>query len=209
MRFSIDGKAFKAYMERVMAVIKPGSPFACMECVQLVAEEDGVYLKASTSDSSIVIKTDGITDERGSAYIHIADVKRVYNMSGFITVNTSGQNRIRFSNGNKKSDVLIINADDYKAFYVNNCRDELFQMKSSDMLGVLAMTDAARESNGESGREILGGFNFDGARKKVITVDGYRMHAARMELAAEEVKFADFNRTICGVAYAQAALSCM
>lgn len=204
MRFEIEGKAFKDYMDRAMAVVKPGSVFAYMESVEIVANEDGVFLKAGSDKSAVVIRMGAAMIECGSAYIHISDIKRIYNMTGYVTIETIG-NRIVIRNGKKKSDVRALTFDDAQPFYSKmNINGELFRVNCDNFLNMLSVTDAAREQNDNALRPIMTGFNINGAEGRVIACDGFRMHAAKLDVTDENPElFFKYKRTICGLAYSQ------
>lgn len=208
MKISIDGKQFKESVDRAMTLIKGRSAIYLMECIKLIADDSGAYLYATNGLYALKIKLDAHVVEQGEAYVNADDMKKVYAMPGFLSIEAGKSFVVR--NGKKRSEVVTRAADmDLECMFVGNVKDaeddgQLFSMGADAFMSMLRATDCARSQVEESGgREVLNGFNFNGNLMKLVALDGYRLHAVK--LAADDVDFVKmngFNKVVFGNMYA-------
>ena len=86
MKISIDGKQFKEAVDRAMTLIKGRPVIYLMECIKLIADDSGAYLFATNGLYALKIKLDAHVVEQGEAYVNADDMKKVYAMPGFLSI---------------------------------------------------------------------------------------------------------------------------
>lgn len=208
MKISIDGKQFKEAVDRAMTLIKGRPVIYLMECIKLIADDSGAYLFATNGLYALKIKLDAHVVEQGEAYVNADDMKKVYAMPGFLSIEAEKAFVVR--NGKKRSEVVTRAADrDLECMFVGNVKDaedrgQLFTVGADVLMSMLLATDCARSQAEESGgREVLNGFNFNGGLMKLVALDGYRLHAVKLAVdEVDSVKMNGFNKAVHGDMYA-------
>lgn len=208
MKISIDGKQFKEAVDRAMTLIKGRPVIYLMECIKLIADDSGAYLFATNGLYALKIKLDAHVVEQGEAYVNADDMKKVYAMPGFLSIEAEKAFVVR--NGKKRSEVVTRAADrDLECMFVGNVKDaedggQLFVVGADVLMSMLRATDCARSQAEESGgREVLNGFNFNGGLMKLVALDGYRLHAVKLAVdEVDSVKMNGFNKAVHGNMYA-------
>ena len=208
MKISIDGKQFKEAVDRAMTLIKGRPVIYLMECIKLIADDSGAYLFATNGLYALQIKLDAHVVEQGEAYVNADDMKKVYAMPGFLSIEAEKAFVVR--NGKKRSEVVTRAADrDLECMFVGNVKDakdggQLFAVGADALMSMLRATDCARSQAEESGgREVLNGFNFNGGLMKLVALDGYRLHAVKLAVDdVDSVKMNGFNKAVHGDMYA-------
>ncbi len=200
MRIEVSDKVFKRSMERVMAVIMKGAPLAYMDYIKMSATPNGVKLEAVGHRDAVMIDMNASVIECGSAYVHKGDVKKISNLSGYLTIATSNE-ILTVRNEKKRSAISTRNFDD-KEFFHDGGSDkiELFKVSSEKLLDMLEITNPARDGV-DSNRPVLTGFHISSKYNRMITLDGYRMHAVRLDIDDSSGNFCHYNITINGDIY--------
>lgn len=193
MKFNINAKVFKNITERVAIILNKKNMFPAFRT--LVIETDNNMIKVfGTSDylnSYVAVYTDDVEIiEAGIGYIDVQFLKRLYNITGEITVETFN-GKLRISNFKKQSEVYT-EPFDYTYMSDNQKKELLFKANKDDFLDTICKLTCCLSTNEQ--RALLTGYNIvkkDGGIS-VVSCDSYKLMRRITNWNGEK----DFNITI-------------
>lgn len=193
MKFNINAKVFKNITERVAIILNKKSAFPAFKT--LVIETDDFHrIKVSgTSDSNshVVVYTDDVEIvETGIGYIDVQFLKRLYNITGEITVETFN-GKLRISNFKKQSEVYT---EPFGCTYMsdNKKRELIFKADKDGFLDTICKLACCLSTN--ECRALFTGYNIVKKDEgiSVVSCDSYKLMRRITNWNGEK----DFNITI-------------
>lgn len=208
MKIRIEGKLFKEAVDRAIPLVKGRSILSLMESVKLFADDSGAYLYVTNGIYAMKITLEAQVIEQGEVYVHLDNLKKVYAMPGTLLIETGKTFSVR--NGKKRSDVAVFDHDhDLASLFAGSTKEEkdngqLFCVMPDALLRMLRAVDCARSCvQEENSRQVLNGFNFNGAQMKLYAMDGYRLHAVKLAVdEPDNDALSGFNRVVHGDMFA-------
>lgn len=177
MKISMDCVDFKKAVEKAIALTVKNGVLPFVSSIKIDAHKDatgkyGVDICATDSESFLKVRVDAAVIEPGSVFIHVSDVKKVYSMSGNVTI--SGEDgKFTVSNGRKKSTVPSYDySSGYPEFpgesgapFMNISENCLY-----NTLGALISFSSCNDAN-----KTMCSYYFDGKHERIVTCDSYRL----------------------------------
>lgn len=184
MKVTIDGKNFKAIVDKIFAVVPKVGAMYMQEVVKISCDsgdDDEGYMNVSNDYRNVAfadILSKAQVKEKGHVYIHRNDLEKIYGIGGTITI-SSDDHTLTVTNGKKCCEISLANVTDQDMEgYSEEEFDYAFKINQNDLLYALEKTDSARSL--DAARLCLTGFYFDGEGSKIVALDGYRMHTATL-----------------------------
>lgn len=193
MKFNINAKVFKNITERVAIILNKKNIFPAFRT--LVIETDNNMVKVfGTSDylnSYVAVYTDDVDIiETGIGYIDVQFLKRLYNITGEITVETFN-GKLRISNFKKQSEVYT-EPFDYTYMSDNQKKELLFKADKDDFLDTICKLTCCLSTNEQ--KALFTGYNIVNTDSYIyiISCDSYKLMKRDTNWNGEQ----DFNITI-------------
>ena len=106
MEFKMNSDTFKNMVERISVVTNTKAAFATAWMVKIEAKENQLILSAWDAENSGIITSDNVRiDEEGNAIVAIDDLKKLFSVKGWITVETEDGQALSVRNDKKKSTI--------------------------------------------------------------------------------------------------------
>ena len=176
MKFNINAKVFKNITERVAIILNKKNMFPAFRT--LVIETDNNMVKVfGTSDylnSYVAVYTDDVDIiEAGIGYIDVQFLKRLYNITGEITVETFN-GKLRISNFKKQSEVYT-EPFDYTYMSDNQKKELLFKADKDDFLDTICKLTCCLSTNEQ--KPLFTGYNIVKKDEdiSVVSCDAYKL----------------------------------
>lgn len=175
MKFTINYKTFKNITERASAVCAKATSIPVFSCVELVAdaENETVTVKAGNLRSFAEIRTNEVSViESGNGFIDLPFLKRLYKITGEITVSTEGNN-IVFNNGKKQSAIYSQNLEPIDFPKVEKVKPA-FSVDKAEILDTFSRLSCCLCTN--EAKPIHTGFKFGNevGENYISSLDGYK-----------------------------------
>ena len=202
MKFKMDGALFKRSVDRVIDVAK-AAVIHESAYIKIEAKDGSVSFAASVLNCSGKVWVDAEIIEEGTAYVFLNDLKKVYAMGDWLTVSAT-QSAFMVQNRKKRSQVPCSKIEE-NTYFSADLEKLLFVADSDSLLHSLEITDQARNlyEVQVTARECMEGFHFDGKNRRIIATDGFRMHAAKLDMQDENGNYAvPFEKTVHGCLFA-------
>lgn len=170
MKFVIDSKEFKSVTERASVVCSKKGLF-CLTSLFIIVDKENqlITVKATNMDSFAEVYTDCVkVYESGKFYVELENLKRLYNVSGEITVEST-ENSVKVRSNKKQSEVPTNSSDEieFPSGVLNRC----FSADKEEMLGTFSKLSCCLSTS--DAKKIMTGFNI--RNNRIATCDGYRV----------------------------------
>ena len=175
MKFSIYSAEFKNITERAAVVcLKKGLSHVTSLLIIADKENQRVIIKAANLNSFVEIFSDGVrVEEGGKIFVELENIKRLYNVVGEITVESTN-NSIKVRSSKKQGEVYAFAELDEIAF-PEIVSDKAFSADKDDMLETFSKLSCCL--SGDESRPIFTGFNVavnNSGVDRIVSCDGYR-----------------------------------
>ena len=170
MKFVIDSKEFKNVTERASIVCSKKGLF-CLTSLFIIADKENqlITVKATNMDSFAEVYTDyAKVYESGKFYVELENLKRLYNVSGEITVEST-ENSVKVRSNKKQSEVPTNSSDEIEFPSVKHIG--CFSADKEEMLDTFSKLSCCLSTS--DAKKIMTGFNI--RNNHIAACDGYRV----------------------------------
>lgn len=202
MKFTTNGKDFKAAVDRLSAINSKGKcSLSNMNLFQIVASKEGVTMAVYSSEGYAEIYLKADVQEEGMVYVDYSDLILAYDLQGQIEIMFTGKNAT-ISNDKKKRLVCSRECEGEFGAYMKPEDSiefqKVFEVRERYWLNAVEKVDAAKAK--DDTRPALQGLYFHGKAMRMVGLDGYRMHWIDLEEILGEPT--DCNIILPGCTYA-------
>lgn len=179
MRFNVSCAEFKKAVEKAVVVIPKAASLGIIQCIQIKAEGNTVSLFTTNTEQFMRIDMAARVIEPGECFVHKDDVKKVYGLSDMVDIEVS-EGKFIVKNTKKKSAVPAKNYKKDDAITFPEMKEEqLFvEMPEQEFVETLAALSLCVSDN--EANKLMTGYNMDGKKGRVTTLDGHRFSFKRM-----------------------------
>ena len=180
MKVIINAKDFKNITERTAVVCAKKSAFISLEGLFLTANKDTqeITVKASNAETYAEVHMRAEVAEGGNAFIKCSDLKRLYNVTGEITL-TAKEQFIRAKNSKKQSEVCTCEVEEIA--FPSIVFDRAFSADKEEMLDTFTKLSCYLSDNNRN--PVLTGFNVASTKNssRIISCDCCRIGRRKVE----------------------------
>lgn len=183
MKFTMNAKELKTMMDKAVTVVNKKVPVPSLKRLYFSVDDNGVLKILSTDiEHYIEVRTqDAYHTEPGMFGIDIEDIKIISKMSGEITIEdiiTGEEEKINIKCGKKNVSVpRFENTDVFLPTLVD--AENVLNLKENWLLETISNLYVFT-SNAET-NQMMNVFNFNTKKKRVETLDGYRIGMRQLE----------------------------
>lgn len=180
MKFSIDCPEFKKAVEKAVVLMPKASSLYILECLQLTTGDNAIIISTTNTEQYLKLEVPATIIEPGECFVDKNDIKKVYGLSGMVTVEVA-DGKFTVHNSKKKSAVAVKGYDENdKITYPAMEDEELFiEMQEKDFVSTLAALSISLSDN--EANKMMCGYNLDGKASRITTLDGFRFTFRRMQ----------------------------
>ena len=180
MKFEINATDFKKVVDRAMAIMKKESEISIHDCIKIQASGGKILISTVSKSAFVDITTDARVIESGKAYVNKDSLKKIYNSTGCITVE-SDEKIFNINNGKKCCEIAVINIqkeDEIKSPQIDDNTIHVFDENGKALIDTFISMDCVRSK--DEIRPILKGFNINSSDEQIVACDGYRVAIKHM-----------------------------
>lgn len=175
MKFEINSSEFKNITERA-AVVAAKKGIGYPNSLQITADKENnrVIIKTFNLDSFVEIySTNAEVYEGGKIFVDIDNIKYLYNVPGYITVETM-ENSIRIKGERKQSEVKAEQGDE-EYLIPGVSSDKCFAVDKEELLSTIK--EMSCFVSGNDVNKLLATYHIDNKKgeKRVVVLDGHRI----------------------------------
>lgn len=180
MKFSIDCPEFKKAVEKAVALMPKACSLHILECLQLTTGDNAIVISTTNMEQYLKLEVLATIIEPGECFVDKNDIKKVYGLSGMVTVEVS-DGKFTVHNSKKKSAVAaqIYDENDKITYPVMEDEELFIEMQEKDFVNTLAALSISLSDN--ESNKIMCGYNLDGKASRITTLDGFRFTFRRMQ----------------------------
>lgn len=176
MKVVFFGEEFKKAVDRVLVATSKKSYLSILYCVRVEAKDNQLTVSATDSEGFATVSIDADVLEPGVNYIMDDDIKKIYNLTGNVTLESTFEtnaNKVTVCNGKKKSSVVITLYTDEDYLFPENPDKEVAVTTEKNLLS--AMSDVAPYLSGNDTNKTMTGYSFESKKNRIVALDGHRI----------------------------------
>ena len=176
MKVVFFGEEFKKAVDRVLAAASKKSYLSILYCVRVEAKENHLTVSTTDSEGFATVSIDADVLEPGVNYITDDDIKKIYNLTGDVTLESvfeTNTNKVTVCNSKKKSSVVITLYTDEDYLFPENPDKEVAVTTEKTLLS--AMSDVAPYLSDNDANKTMTGYSFESKENRIVALDGHRI----------------------------------
>lgn len=196
MKFSVECSEFKKAVDKAIVVMAKSSTLPILHCLHIETKENSISIYTTNTEQYLKLELPATIIEPGECFVDKDDVKRVYGLSGFVTIEMC-DGKFVVQNSKKKSAIPIYkyNAEDILPCPV--MEDEQLFANVSEKYFVETLAALSNFVSSDDSNKMMTGYNLDGGLSRITTLDGHRFTFKRMQ----ECFHTEHNVTIPSAVY--------
>ena len=196
MKFSVECSEFKKAVDKAIVIMAKSSTLPILHCLHIKTKENSVSIYTTNTEQYLKLELPATIIEPGECFVGKDDVKRVYGLSGFVTIELC-DGKFVVQNSKKKSAIPTYkyNAEDTLPCPV--MEDEQLFADVSEKYFIETLAALSNFVGNDDANKMMTGYNLDGKSNRITTLDGHRFTFKRMQ----ECFQTEHNVTIPSVVY--------
>lgn len=180
MKFIVNCPELKKAMDRAISVISKNSTLDILQCVHIKTDDRALLILATNADQFIKVTVQAKILMPGECFIHMDDIKKVYNFSDIVIVEKIDE-KLVVKNSKKKSAIAIRNHDETDLLQFPDMENEklFMEISGSEFTNTLAALSVFVSDN--NANALMSGYNLDGSKCRAATLDGHRFTYRRLQ----------------------------